>query len=199
VPRKSDLPRWVIARAGHHRVGIDRDAADLLVELLGADTVLLDTEIEKLATYAGPDGQVTVSMVDALVGAVTQDSIFALVDAVAAGNGREALELLHAQLNAASTDRVDFALYLIRMLARQIRILLRIRLRQEAGRAPRQIASELRLPPYYTDRYFRQARRLSNARLKAAFEQLAALEFALKRGKADAATGLDLLVTELCA
>jgi DNA polymerase-3 subunit delta len=199
VPRKNDLPRWVIGRGKQHGVTVDRDAAVLLTELVGADTVSLDTELEKLATYLGTETRVTVPVVDALVGAVTQDSIFALVDAIAIGDHKEAFRLLHAQLESSSTNAIDFALYLIRMLARQVRILLRIRLGQDAGRQQRQIASELRLPPYYTERYVRQARRLSNERLKAAFEALAALEFALKQGKADAATGLDLLVIDLCA
>lgn len=199
VPRKNDLPRWLIARGKQHEVTVERDAATLLAELVGADTVALDTELEKLATYAGPGAQITVPVVDLLVGAVPQDSIFALVDAVAAGDQREAFRLLHAQLESASSGSIDFALYLIRMLARQVRILLRIRLGMKAGKARRDLAAELRLPPYYTERYFRQAGRLSTERLRAAFEALAALEYALKQGKADAATGLDLLVAELCA
>jgi DNA polymerase-3 subunit delta len=199
VPRKNDLPRWVIGRGKQHGVTVDRDAAVLLTELVGADSVALDTELEKLATYMGSESHVSVQVVDALVGAVTQDSIFALVDAVATGDHKEAFRLLHAQLDSSSTNSIEFALYLIRMLARQVRILLRIRLGQSAGRNQREIASELRLPPYYTERYFRQARRLSNERLMAAFEALAALEYGLKQGKADAATGLDLLVTDLSA
>lgn len=199
VPRKNDLPRWIISRGKQHGVTVDRDAAVLLTELVGADTVSLDTELEKLATYVGAEARVTVPVVDALVGAVTQDSIFALVDAIATGDHKEAFQLLHVQLDSSSTNAIEFALYLIRMLARQMRILLRIRLAQNTGRSQGEIASELRLPPYYSERYFRQARRLSNERLRAAFEALAALEYALKQGKSDAATGLDLLVTDLCA
>ena len=198
VPRKNDLPRWVIGRGKQHGVTVDRDAAILLTELVGADTVSLDTELEKLATYAGPEARITVQVVDTLVGAVTQDSIFALVDAIATGDHKNAFRLLHAQLDSSSTNAIEFALYLIRMLARQVRILLRIRLGQSAGKGQGAIASELRLAPYYTERYFRQAKRLSNERLRGAFEALAALEYALKQGKADASTGLDLLVADLC-
>jgi DNA polymerase III subunit delta len=198
VPRKSDLPRWVIGRGKQHGVTVDRDAAILLTELVGADTVSLDTELEKLATYVGSEGRIAVPVVDSLVGAVTQDSIFALVDAIATGDHKNAFRLLHAQLDSSSTNAIEFALYLIRMLARQVRILLRIRLGQSAGKGQGAIASELRLAPYYTDRYFRQAKRLSNERLRDSFEALAALEYALKQGKADASTGLDLLVADLC-
>lgn len=198
IPRKNDLPQWVMGRGRRHEVTVDRDAAVLLVDLVGTDTVALDTELEKLATYVGTEARITLPVVDMLVGAVTQDSIFSLVDAVATGDHREAFRLLHAQLAGSSTNAVEFALYLIRMLARQMRILLRIKLGQDAGRSQREIASELRLPPYFTERYLRQAKRLSNDRLSGAFEALASLEYALKQGKADAPTGLDLLVNDLC-
>lgn len=197
TPRRQDLPRWVATRAVSHGVSIDRDAAELLADLTGANAVLIDTELEKLATYAGEEGTVTPWMVETLVGAVSQDSIFALVDAIASGDSRKAFELLRAQLESASSGSMEVALSLIRLLSRQMRILLGIRLGEESGRSRSQITSDLKLPRYYADRYFRQARRLSRQRLIASFEQLAALEQALKTGKADPATGLDLLLAEL--
>lgn len=199
IPKRGELPRWIAGRGVGHGAEVDPDAAELLAELIGANPVLLESELEKLATYAGEERRITPAMVEALVGAVTQSSIFALVDAVAEGNRARALQLLHAQLAQAGSTPIDFALYLIRMLARQIRILLRIRLGQEAGRSTGQITSDLKLPRYYADRYFRQAKRLSKDRLKASFERLAALEYGLKSGKSDASTGLDLLVAELCS
>ncbi len=199
APRKQDLPRWLSARAKLHGASLDHQAAELLADLVGVSPLLLESELEKLATYAGEDQQITAPMVEALVGAVPQDSIFTLVDAVAAGNQAQALRLLHLQLDHASSTPTDFALYLIRMLARQVRILLRIRLGRESGRSTGQITTDLKLPRYYADRYFRQANRLSKERLTGVFEQLAALEQALKTGRADAPTGLDLLVAELCS
>jgi DNA polymerase-3 subunit delta len=199
TPKRRDLPRWIVQRGQTHGVRVDPDAAELLAELVGSNAVMLETELEKLATYAGDEASITPAMVEMLVGSVTQDSIFALVDAIAAGDQARAFELLHAQLAQSTSTAVDVALYLIRMLARQVRILLRIRLGQQAGHANGQITTELKLPRYYADRYFKQARRLSGEQLRSAFERLAALEYGLKSGTADAATGLDLLVTELCA
>jgi DNA polymerase-3 subunit delta len=198
TPRKRDLARWIAARARGRGVKIDPAAADLLSDLIGTDPVMLESELGKLATYAGGT-TITPRMVDELVGQVTQESIFALVDAIAAGDRRHAFQLLHAQLEHASSTPTDFALYLIRMLARQMRILLRLRLGLNAGRPQSQLISELRLPSYYADRYFRQARRVSQDRLVGSFEQLAALEQALKTGRAGAGTGLDMLVAEMCA
>ncbi|HZS94768.1 MAG TPA: DNA polymerase III subunit delta [Chloroflexota bacterium] len=196
LPRRNDIAAWIRRRAVALGAAIDPDAADLLGEMIGLDALALDSELRKLATYAAGE-RITTSIIETLVGAVPQDSIFTLVDAVAGGDVRQALHLLHQSLANASTDPMGFALYLIRMLARQMRILLRIRVGQESGRADRAISQDLRLPRYHSDRYFRQARRLSKERIVAAFEQLAALEGALKSGKAEPETGLDLLVTDL--
>jgi DNA polymerase III subunit delta len=199
TPKKYDLPRWLIGRARQRNVVVEHSAAELLVDLVGANTLALESELDKLTTYAGPGERLTPAMVEELVGAVTQDSIFALVDAIAAGNEAKALRLLHAQLDRTSSGPVDFALYLIRMLARQMRILLRIKVGKESGRSNSQLVAELKLARYYTDRYFNQANRLSKERLIGSFELLAALEHALKQGKAEPFSGLDLLVAELSA
>lgn len=196
LPRRNDIAAWIRRRVAALDATIDPDAPELLGEMIGLDALALDNELRKLATYAAGE-RITTAMIETLVGTVPQDSIFTLVDAVAGGDVRQALRLTHQSLANASTDPMGFALYLIRMLARQMRILLRIRVAQEGGRADRAISQDLRLPRYHADRYFQQARRLPKERIVAAFEQLAALEGALKSGKAEPETGLDLLVAQL--
>ena len=198
TPRRQELPRWIATRARKLGITLDPGVAELLADQTGENPLALDSELQKLVAYAGEEQRVTPPMVETLVGAIPQDSIFTLVDAIAAGDKATALRLLHDQLDRASSSPTDFALYLIRLLARQMRILLRIRLGREAGRSSEQLTAELKLPRYYANRYFRQASRLSQERLTAAFEQLAALEHALKSGKIDAPSGLDLLVADLC-
>lgn len=198
TPRKQDLPRWVAARGKKLGAALEPAAAELLAELVGGNPLLLESELNKLATYAGPNERITPSMVELLVGAVPQDSIFALVDAIAVGDEARALNLLHAELERSSSGGIDVALQLIRLLARQMRILLRIRLGAEAGRTNNQLISELKIPRYFADRYFKQARRLSKPRLIGSFELLADLEQRLKTGRAEAGSGLDLLVSALC-
>jgi DNA polymerase III delta subunit len=198
APRKHELAGWITQRARTHGATIDRRAAEVLAELAGTDTMLLDSELEKLAVYVGPDHPISPETVELLVGTSTQESIFGLVDAIGAGDAGKARRLLRTQLEQTSSGPVDVALYLIRMLARQMRILLRIRLAQEAGRQPNQIIADLKLPRYYADRYFRQARGVSTQRLRHSFEQLADLDYRLKSGKAEASPGLDLLIVDLC-
>lgn len=199
VPKKGDLARWISIRARSHHTTIERDAADLLAEQIGPNLVMLDSELEKLAIYTNGEGAITSSTVETLVGAVTQESIFALVDAIASGRQQTALRLLEQQSERATSGPIDSALYLIRMLARQMRFLLRIRLGQEAGRSQSQIVSDLKLQRYFASRYFAQSKRLSKERLIRSFEQLAALEFGLKSGQADPTNDLYLLIADLCS
>lgn len=199
MPRKQDLTSWILARAVQRKMQLDRNAADLLADAIGSNAVMLDIELEKLATYAGEGTRVTPEMVSGLVGAVTQETIFALVDAIAYGNTAIAFRMLREHFEQASTGSTGAALYLISMLARQLRTLLRIKVRQRKGEPNASILSDLKIPAYFADRHLRQAKRLSEERLKAAFEQLATLDHALKTGRADPITGLDLLIADLCA
>src|SRR5579875_1521457 len=125
LPRRNEMGRWIQRRARAMGASIEPDAAELLSELVGADALALNSELHKLATYAGEE-RITNRTVETLVGAIARDSIFTLVDAIAGGDVRQALRLLHDSLAGAATDPMGFALYLIRMLARQMRILLRI-------------------------------------------------------------------------
>lgn len=198
VPKRGDLPRWIIARGRAVGAQIDPAAAGLLAELVGSNVVMLDSELNKLQTYAGVGVTVTPPMVEALVGAVPQDQIFALVDAVAARDQARAMILVREQIQSASAPPMEFTFTLIRLLARQMRILLRIRLGQKSGSSQSQILSDLKIPRYFADRYSKQARNLSEDKLIAAFEHLADLEHRLKSGRAEAAVGLDLLIADLC-
>lgn len=199
TPKRGELPRWIASRGTAHRVTVRRDAADLLAELVGATPMQLDAELEKLATYVGDGGTVTTAAVEALVGSVPQESIFALVDAVAVGDTARALRLIRERLDGSSSSEIELALSLIRLLARQMRMLLRIRLGTEAGRSRGELIAELKLNRYFADRYFRQAGRLPVARLRQAFELLASFEHRLKTGRVEAGSGLDTLVARLCA
>jgi DNA polymerase-3 subunit delta len=200
LPKRGEqLSRWIVSRGVAHGVSVRREAGELLAEMLGADSMLLDSELEKLATYAGEETTVTAEAVETLVGEVPHGTIFALVDAVASGDIATGLRLTHMQIEASSSTPVDFALYLIRMLARQFRILLRIRLGLQSGTSKAQLISQLKLNRYYADRYFKQADRVSVERLASFFEQLAALEHAVKSSGIEVEVGLDLLLAELCA
>lgn len=91
------LARQLAAAAGL-RVG-GREIA-LLVEAVGGDAARIAVEIEKLRLYAGEGGAVTEEEIADLVPSARAATIFALVDALAAGDRRGALNTLDTLVRA---------------------------------------------------------------------------------------------------
>ena len=61
---------------------ISREAASLLIELVGEDLAMLDTELAKLASYVGAEGKIDLKDVKSLVGGWRLETTWAMTDAV---------------------------------------------------------------------------------------------------------------------
>ncbi len=99
------LTGWIQERARAHAKEIERDAAFLLAEILGADTWFLATEIDKLCLYAGREKAVTLHDVEELVLRSREANIFAFSDALF-NRKREALLRL-SELEAAGVEMLQ--------------------------------------------------------------------------------------------
>lgn len=95
-PRFTDAAARTLVRelAAIHQLQMDSRQVDLLVEMLGADASRISAELEKLALFLGPGGEVTEERIDTLVTGAKSTTIFRLVAAIGAGNRTEALGLL---------------------------------------------------------------------------------------------------------
>jgi DNA polymerase-3 subunit delta len=190
-PRDWDLLNWVQERVRAKGGQISREATNLLVMLVGNDLRLLDQEIEKLLIYA--DGrQVTTQDVQVLVSRARETSIFDLVDCVGRRQTDQALNLLHRLL-----DDGQAPLYLLSMLARQIRILLQIKDLQTQNVSQKGIARRLSLHPYVVEKGHAQAQNYAMAQLESAHRRLVEADRQIKTGEVEDILALDLLVTDL--
>jgi DNA polymerase III subunit delta len=74
---------WLLARArDEHRCTIDRKTADLLVQRLGGDLMLLDSELAKLSLVVEKGKPITVQLVDQLVGRASEETAWAVQEAL---------------------------------------------------------------------------------------------------------------------
>lgn len=190
-PREHELPAWIRRRAEEKGGSLSSQAVEMLASLLGTDLRSLDLEIEKLLLYA-QDRQVTSDDVGVLVSRGREADIFALVDCVGRRQTDRALQLLHQMLN----DRVA-PLYILAMLARQIRILLQLAELEEQGLTEAQMVSRLKLHRYVVSKGLVQRRNFSLAQLERAHERLVQADWSIKTGEADDVLALDLLVVAL--
>jgi DNA polymerase-3 subunit delta len=95
APPAYRLPAWC-AEWAKTRYGkpIAPAAAELLVELVGPQMGLLDSELDKLAVYAREKPAIELADVDALVGRSRAANVFRIMDAVGEGKPGEALAIL---------------------------------------------------------------------------------------------------------
>jgi DNA polymerase III subunit delta len=100
-PDERDLPRWLVDLARiQSDAKLEPDAAQLLVELVGADIGLLASEVEKLAVYVGNCKLIRHEDVARMVGAGRVEKLWTIIDAATTGKGAEALADLDLLLNS---------------------------------------------------------------------------------------------------
>ncbi len=191
-PSPQRLPAWVIRRARERGGEIEPPAAARLAEVVGSDLRLLDQEIDKLITYAGPDRAVTREDVARLVPYTQQVIIFDLVDALGRREGDKAASSLQRLLEAGESP-----IGIMGMIVRQFRLLIQVSELRREGENPSSIARILRIHPYPARKLYHQAAGFTTAQLEQIYRFLLKTDLEIKQGKLSPEIGLDLLVAGL--
>ncbi|MCX6766615.1 MAG: DNA polymerase III subunit delta [Candidatus Moranbacteria bacterium] len=182
------LRNWVIGEFKKSDIAINSAAVEKLVVFVGNDLNLLSREIEKLAMYKSK-GEITGGDIDLLVKSKIDTDIFKTVDALARGDKRTALKMLHDHLE----DGED-PFYLLSMYFYQFRNLVKVKPLAEKNMPPAEIASKLRMHPFVARKSLDQARNFSWEKLKSLYNNLCEIDFESKTGKTDIQLALDKFV-----
>ena len=198
---EEDAMRWAVATAQEAGIRLEPDAARELVDALGADMMLVASELEKLLLYAMGRGKITLGDVETMVLAAKQRSLYELTDAISSRNRSRALALLHGLLNSSDAGE-DAAIGHLYMLARTFRQMLVIL--EKNVRDSRAIWQALwqgfRMPPFAADDLIRQARRYKSRRdLTRALRLIARADLELRSSPPDKRLVLERLVYDLCS
>jgi DNA polymerase-3 subunit delta len=198
---EEDAVRWAVATAQEAGARLEPDAARELVDALGADMMLVASELEKLLLYATGRGKITLGDVETMVLSAKQRTLYELTDAISARDRARALALLHGLLNSSDAGE-DSAIGHLYMLARTFRQMLVIL--EKNVRDSRAIWQALwqgfRMPPFAADDLIRQARRYKSRReLTRALRLVARADLELRSSPPDKRLVLERLVYELAS
>jgi len=183
---------WALGKIREAGGKISREALEKLVAYAGEDTNLLDKEIQKLLSYSGEE-IISEENVDILVRSKVDNNIFATIDAVAAGNKKEAFRLMHNHLKSGEDP-----FYLFSMLVYQFRNLLKVADLKEQGLVREfEIAKLTKLHPFVVKKSLGQLRGFSFSKLKNIYAKLADLDEKAKIGKIDMKLAIDLFIAEI--
>lgn len=188
------LSQWALAyvKQLNPEISFSRKALDMLLSFVGNDLYLLSNEISKLVNFKNV-GEITPDDVALLVKSKIDSTMFETIEALAGGNKKRALELMHQQI-----EKGEDPYYILSMYTYQIRTLLKIAdfYWQGLQSAP-QIAQASGLHPYVVQKSLQQVRNLSEEKLKQIFSQLADIDLAAKTSKTDLVLALDSFIVSL--
>ena len=198
---EDDAMRWAVSTAQQAGLRLEQDAARELADSLGADMMLISSELEKLLLYAGGRGRITLGDVETMILGARQRTLYELTDAISARNRARALAVLDGLLNS-SDGGEDSAIGHLYMLARTFRQMLVIL--EKNVRDSRAIWQALwqgfRIPPFAADDLIRQARRYKNRReLTRALRLVARADLELRSSPPDKRLVLERLIYDLAS
>ncbi|HLD46584.1 MAG TPA: DNA polymerase III subunit delta [Desulfobaccales bacterium] len=171
--REGELHQWLTREARQLGKNLTLAAAQRLVEMVGDNLAELSQELEKLALFAGPENTLTPALVTQLASHSRTYNIFALVEALGTPGFHQRLTSLGHLL-----DLGEHPVKILGMLARQVRIL--IRMKEGAGANPAELANRLKVPQFKVKDLAQQAARFSDAALKRHLAMLHRVDFCLK-------------------
>jgi DNA polymerase III subunit delta len=198
---EADAVKWLQAEAEREGTTLDPEAAREMADALGADMMMLASELEKLVLYTAERQRITLGDVETMVLAAKQRSLYELTDAISLKDKARALNLLQGLLNSSDAGE-DAAIGHLYMLARTFRQMLIIS--EKNVRDSRAIWQALwqgfRMPPFAAEDLIRQARRYKTRReLMRAVRLVARADLELRSSPPDKKLVLERLVIDLCA
>jgi DNA polymerase-3 subunit delta len=192
-PRVKDMSGWILNETKNQNGQIEKAAAEKLVEMVGADTRQAAQEISKLLAYVNWARPIKVVDVEAVSIVTAEPDIFAMVDALASGNGKSAQKLLHRLLES------DDPFSVWGMVVRQFRLLLLAREVIENRGGPREVEQALGVHSFVAEKVFSQAKRFSLPALEKIYHKLLEIDEAAKTSQVPLDLAMETLVVELTA
>jgi len=191
--RGTNLRQWIQRRMKEGGDSISPQAVDLLARLVGSNLWIMANEINKLALFTS-GRRIEEEDVKTVVSYAQQASVFAMVDAILefkAGVAEQALQQL--------LQRGTAPAYLLVMLSRQVRMIVRVKELRNQGKTSTEIQNKLGLTSEFAfNKTLEQADRYTLERLKEIYHQLLETDLSIKTGKYESELALNILVAELC-
>jgi DNA polymerase-3 subunit delta len=177
---KKELPKWVGEEFVRRGSRAESETCKRLIELVGDDLYELESEIDKLATWAA-GAAITEGDVEAMAAGRAETSHFKLTDAWGARDVRGTLAAAQALLEQASDSRREQTRLAGQLAGHATRLRECQRLDAE-GIGPKEGATRLKRHPFYVEKLYRQAANFSVEELRDAVVRFAQLDLALKGG-----------------
>lgn len=184
---QGQLKRWVKERIAVYGGEATDEVVELLIGMVGEEMYQLEQEVVKLVTY---QSKITAAAIKKLVTANFNQTVFNLVESVAAGKLGPALELYDQLLEGGETE-----IHILALVIWQWRTLLlaKVTAREDIYWA----AKETGTSPYALQKAAAVAGRHTLEEIKRGFELAVEMDYLVKSGKIEARLGVESLIRRI--
>ena len=189
IQDEKTLTRWIAGILAKENKKITENTAQLFLQKTGTDMENIQMELEKLICYCMDKEIITSEDVEAICTNRISNHIFDMINAIADGKKRQALQLYYDLLALKEPPmRILF------LIARQCNLLLQVKKLRAQGFDSKAIAPKIGVPPFVAGKYLTQAGRFKASALRQAVEQCVEAEEAVKSGRMNDMMSVEVLI-----
>lgn len=190
--RGAELARWVVKIAKIHKLSISQENAQVLIDIVGKDKGLLESQVIKFENFVGEGNEITEETIQKLSSQTREFNIFDLQDALIASNKRDSLSIGYKLI-----DQGIELVYILIMLNRFFTTVAHSFDLQRKNKNSADAAKELKISQFYYKkcsqaRYFKNKKRLAKA-----VNALLHADLTIKTTSTDPKTVLAILISDL--
>ena len=183
------LMKWILGMLKKEGKNITRETLQVFLSKTGSDMQLIKNELDKLAAYTEGRNVITTEDVEQVCITQTTNKIFDMVNAIAEGNQKKALELYEDLLSLKEPPmRILF------LIARQFNQLYQLKILSKEGMHSSEIAKQAGIMPFAMKKYQAQVKNFTEEELRTAVEECVASEEAVKTGAMNDRLSVELLI-----
>jgi len=188
------LSKWVLSKVKAENKNITNGALRTFMERAGNNMDNISQEAEKLLCYCMNKSDITEADVIKICSEQTEDKVFEMIDMMSMGNQKRALALYSDLL----TLKIP-PLKILSLISRQYNILLQVKALRKNGAGKQQIASSVKIAPFFVDKYISISNKYSYEQLKEALVLCADYDRDFKSGVINDTMAVELLIVRFSA
>lgn len=187
--KEDTLIKWILGILKKENRNITKETLQTFLVKTGSDMQMIKNELDKLVAYTEGRDVITTDDVEQVCITQTTNKIFEMINAIAEGNQKKALEFYEDLLSLKEPPmRILF------LIARQFNQLYQVKLLEKEGLPSSEIAKQAGIVPFAMKKYQAQAKNFTEGELRIAVEECVASEEAVKTGNMNDRLSVELLI-----
>jgi DNA polymerase-3 subunit delta len=185
--KDEELEKWILR---NYNIKIKREALKKIINSIGNDLWRMSNELEKLINFKKEE--INIEDINLIIEPKTEVAVFKTIDAIARGDKKEALKLIHDHLK-----KGDSPFYLLSMINYQFRNIVNVKDMFLRKRSYGEIVKKTGLHPFVVKKSLSLSKKFKMEELKKIYRRIFQTDLSVKIGKIEPEFSLDFLISSI--